>query len=44
MKEKERYFAPETEVLELKLEGVIAVSGGGVNPVSNPFGGTEDEW
>lgn len=35
MKEKERYFAPETEVLELKLEGVIASS---PFTVSNPFG------
>ena len=27
MKEKERYFSPETEVMELRLEGVIATSG-----------------
>ena len=26
MKEKERYFSPETEVMELRLEGVIATS------------------
>jgi hypothetical protein len=26
MKEKGRYFSPETEVMELKLEGVIATS------------------
>ena len=32
MKEKERYFSPASEVMELRLEGVIAVSGGGVNP------------
>ena len=29
MKKKELYAAPETEVLELRLEGVIAVSGDG---------------
>ena len=28
MKKKELYAAPETEVLELRLEGVIATSGG----------------
>ena len=28
MKKKELYAAPETEVLELRLEGVIAASGG----------------
>ena len=27
MKKKELYLSPETEVMELKLEGVIAVSG-----------------
>lgn len=27
MKKKELYAAPETEVLELRLEGVIATSG-----------------
>ena len=26
MKKKERYFAPETEVLEIRLEGMIATS------------------
>lgn len=26
MKEKERYFAPASEVMELRLEGVIAAS------------------
>ena len=44
MKKKERYFSPTSEVMELRLEGVIAVSGGGVDPVNNPFGGIEDEW
>ena len=29
MKKKELYAAPETEVLELRLEGVIAISGTG---------------
>ena len=29
MKKKELYAAPETEVLELRLEGVIAFSGDG---------------
>ena len=28
MRKKELYAAPETEVLELRLEGVIAISGG----------------
>ena len=28
MNKKQLYAAPETEVLELRLEGVIAVSGG----------------
>ena len=27
MRQKERYFSPETEVIELKLEGMIAQSG-----------------
>lgn len=27
MKEKERYFSPETEVKEIRLEGMIAQSG-----------------
>ena len=27
MRKKETYFVPETEVLELRLEGVIATSG-----------------
>lgn len=27
MKQKELYVSPETEVMELKLEGVIAASG-----------------
>ena len=49
MKEKERYLSPETEVMELSLEGVIAAS----EPVSNSisFGsgifdytGTEQNW
>jgi hypothetical protein len=26
MEKKQRYFSPETEVMELKLEGVIATS------------------
>ena len=37
MKEKERYFSPETEVMELRLEGVIALSGELEN-YQNPFG------
>ena len=32
MKEKERYFSPETEVMELRLEGVIATSDPGNIP------------
>ena len=26
MKKKERYFSPETEVMEIRLEGMIAAS------------------
>ena len=49
MKKKERYFSPEIEVMELKLEGVIAAS----EPVSNSisidsdifdYAGTEQNW
>lgn len=34
MKKKELYAAPETEVLELRLEGVIATSGGNMSNFS----------
>ena len=36
MKKKEQYLVPETEVLELRLEGVIANSPLGKEP--------EEEW
>lgn len=31
MRQKERYFSPETEVMQLRLEGVIAAS----DPINN---------
>lgn len=40
MKEKQNYVSPECEILELKLEGVIAASGD-PQPYNNPFGGSE---
>jgi len=43
MNKKELYQAPETEVLEVKTEGIICASGGPVSP-SNPFGGYEQDW
>lgn len=36
MRQKKLYEAPETEVLELRLEGVIAMSGDGNNTESIP--------
>ena len=44
MKEKELYLSPETEVIEIKLEGTVLVAS--PNPiVTNPFEGiTEEEW
>ena len=42
MRQKELYAAPETEVLELRLEGVIAISNQNDPDYNNPFGG-EDE-
>ena len=43
MKVKELYLSPETEVIEIRTEGVIAASS---NPiVTNPFEGiTEEDW
>ena len=42
MKEKQTYISPESEALEMRLEGVIAASG---DPVWNdPFPGGELEW
>ena len=38
---KEMYAAPETEVLELRLEGVIATSPGGEGEGMNPFDDSE---
>ena len=38
MKQKELYAVPETEVLELRLEGVIAMS----DPEYNGLGGETD--
>lgn len=44
MIEKETYEAPQVEILEVKSEGIICASGGGVNP-NNPFSGwPEDTW
>ena len=41
---KEQYTPPRSEELEIKLEGVIAVSGKDVKP-NNPFSGwPEDVW
>ena len=41
MQEKQNYVSPECEILELRLEGVIAASG---DPQFNsPFGG-EQGW
>lgn len=37
---KERYFSPETEVMELRLDGMIAASGDPQDYV-DPFGGSE---
>ena len=42
MKKKELYAAPETEVLELRLEGVIATSGSMQN--WTPEDVPEGEW
>ena len=43
MKEKERYSAPETEVLEVHHEGVLCASV--YYDVYDPFSGnTEDTW
>ena len=42
MRLKKLYEAPETEVLDLMIEGVIAASG---DPQFNaPFGDSEEEW
>ncbi len=43
MKEKELYYSPETEVMELHSEGVVCAS---ANPdVCNPFSGNNElEW
>lgn len=44
MKQKERYEAPEVEVVVIRSEGIICASGGGTNP-NNPFSGwPEDVW
>ena len=40
MKEKQTYISPESEALEMKLEGVIAASGD-PQDYNNPFGGGE---
>ena len=42
MKEKQTYTSPESEALEMKLEGVIAASGD-PQDYNNPFGG-EQNW
>lgn len=46
MKEKERFFAPETEVLEMESQGVIcqSITVSAVT-ITDPFAGnTEDTW
>ena len=40
---KKMYVSPESETLELRLEGVIASSGGITNPKHIGLG-TEDYW
>ena len=40
MKEKQTYISPESEALEMKLEGVIAASGD-PQDYNDPFGGSE---
>ena len=43
MKVKELYLSPETEVIEIRTEGVIAASPDPI--VANPFSGlTEEDW
>ena len=42
MKEKQTYISPESEALEMKLEGVIAASSD-PQDYNNPFGG-EQNW
>lgn len=43
MKQKQLYTSPEVELMELKLEGVIATSTNSI--IVNPFSGvTEEEW
>ena len=39
MQEKINYVSPECEILEMRLEGVIAASG--PESYNNPFGGNE---
>ena len=41
MKEKQTYISPESEALEMKLEGVIAASGDPRDYI-NPFGNELD--
>ena len=45
MRQKELYLSPETEVMELKLEGVVAASAE-ITTVTDPFAGfgSELEW
>ena len=40
MREKQTYISPESQALEMKLEGVIAASGDPQN-YNDPFGGSE---
>ena len=40
MRQKELYAAPETEVLELRYEGFICLSGDGENEGLSPDDGT----
>lgn len=43
--EKERYYSPASEVMEFRVEGVIASSTETSATVSNPFSGnSEYDW
>lgn len=46
MKEKELYLSPQAEVMEIRLEGMIAASGDpdvNVLDLGDPFGNTPEE-
>lgn len=43
MKEKERYFAPEIEVIKIRPEGVVCGSPDTSLSLGTPFANNEDE-